>query len=75
MWTEISPTTKITETLEYYIEPAYKDQLEPREMKKIEDVKFFEPCAGSGHILSYAFDVFYKIYEEEGIFPPLKYQS
>ena len=69
LWTEISPTTKITETLEYYIEPAYKDQLEPREMKKIEDVKFFEPCAGSGHILSYAFDVFYKIYEEEGYNP------
>ena len=69
LWTEISPNTKITESLDYYIEPAYKDQLEPREKKKIEDVKFFEPCAGSGHILSYAFDVFYKIYEEEGYNP------
>lgn len=69
LWTEISPNTKITETLDYYIEPAYKDQLEPREKKKIEEIKFFEPCTGSGHILSYAFDVFYKIYEEEGYNP------
>jgi hypothetical protein len=69
LWTEISPNTKIIETLDYYIEPAYKEQLEPREKKKVEEIKFFEPCAGSGHILSYAFDVFYKIYEEEGYNP------
>ena len=36
---------------------------------RIEEIKFFEPCVGSGHILSYAFDVFYRIYEEEGYNP------
>jgi len=66
LWTEINPDTKITSDLEFYIKPAYKEQLKERERKSIEDVKFFEPCAGSGHILSYAFDIFYKIYEEEG---------
>lgn len=69
VWSEINPSTKVIDSLEFYIKPAYKEQLKPREKKSIEDVKFFEPCAGSGHILSYAFDVFYKIYEEQGYNP------
>lgn len=69
VWTEINPKTKITEKLAFYIKPAYKDQLTQREIKSIEDVKFFEPCVGSGHILSYAYDVFYMIYEEQGYNP------
>lgn len=69
LWTEINPETKVISSLEFYIKPAYKEQLEPRATKSIEEVKFFEPCAGSGHILSYAFDVFYKIYEEQGYNP------
>jgi type II restriction/modification system DNA methylase subunit YeeA len=69
LWTEIQPNTKITNDLEFYIKPAYKEQLKPRNKKSVEEIKFFEPCAGSGHILSYAFDVFYKIYEEEGYNP------
>lgn len=69
LWTEISPSTKITETLDFYIKPAYDAKLAEREKKPVEEIKFFEPCVGSGHILSYAFDVFYKIYEEEGYNP------
>jgi type II restriction/modification system DNA methylase subunit YeeA len=69
LWSEMQPNTKITSDLAYYIKPAYKEQLKPRTKKSIEEIKFFEPCAGSGHILSYAFDVFYKIYEEEGYNP------
>jgi type II restriction/modification system DNA methylase subunit YeeA len=69
VWTEINPNTKITEKLAFYIKPAYKDQLNQREIKSIEDIKFFEPCVGSGHILSYAYDVFYMIYEEQGYNP------
>lgn len=69
LWTEIDPNTNITSSLEFYIKPAYLDQLKERESKSIEEVKFFEPCVGSGHILSYAFDVFYKIYEEQGYNP------
>ena len=69
VWSEINPETKVTDSLEYYIKPAYKDQLEQREKKSIEEIKFFEPCVGSGHILSYAFDVFYKMYEQQGYNP------
>lgn len=69
LWSEINPNTRVTSQLKFYIEPAYKEQLPKREYKSIEEIKFFEPCVGSGHILSYAFDVFYKIYEEEGYNP------
>ena len=31
-----------------------------------EDLKFIDPCMGSGHILVYAFDVFMQIYVSEG---------
>lgn len=33
---------------------------------EIEKLKFLDPCCGSGHILVYAFDLFYKIYLENG---------
>ncbi|SDS36076.1 BREX-1 system adenine-specific DNA-methyltransferase PglX [Christiangramia echinicola] len=69
IWTEFDPNTNITSSLEYYIKPDYLEELENRESKSIEEIKFFEPCVGSGHILSYAFDVFYKIYEEQGYNP------
>jgi type II restriction/modification system DNA methylase subunit YeeA len=69
VWSEINPATKVTADLEFYIKPAYLDQVQKREVKSIEDVKFFEPCTGSGHILAYAFDVFYKVYEEQGYNP------
>jgi hypothetical protein len=66
LWSEINPTTTILSKLEFYIKPAYIEQLQPRPKKKLEDIKFFEPCVGSAHILNYAFDVFYLMYEEEG---------
>ena len=67
VWAELNPETKILDSLEYYIKPSYPKQ--ERATKSIEDIKFFEPCVGSGHILSYAFDVFYKMYEEQGYNP------
>lgn len=66
LWSEINPNTTILSKLEYYIKPDYKDQLQNRPKKNIEEIKFFEPCVGSAHILSYAFDVFFLMYEEQG---------
>ena len=67
-WSECYPQTKILSELKFHIKPDYADKLKKREVN-IEDVKFFDPCTGSGHILSYAFDVFYRIYEELGYEP------
>ena len=69
LWAEINPSTAVTNRLEFYIKPSYKEQIQLRTSKGIEEIKFFDPCVGSGHILAYAFDVFYKIYEEQGYSP------
>jgi hypothetical protein len=66
LWSEMNPSTSILRQLEFYITPAYKNQLTPRTIKRLEEIKFFDPCVGSGHILVYAFDVFYLMYEEQG---------
>jgi len=65
-WKESRPYTKILQGLEFYIEPDGENLIPKREIKSPEDITFFDPCVGSAHILCYAFDVFYKIYEEEG---------
>src|SRR5690554_2283541 len=68
VWVEMNPNTNVIKDLEFYITPDYKDTVS-RTQKPIEEIKFFEPCVGSGHILAYAFDVYYKMYEEAGYNP------
>jgi len=68
VWAEMHPETKLVDDLEFYITPDYKDSVK-RADKPIEEIKFFEPCVGSGHILVYAFDLYYKMYEESGYNP------
>ena len=59
----------------YYLDDAeqeenVKNQLEKirseHENTKLEEIKFIDPCMGSGHILCYAFDVFMQIYTSQG---------
>ena len=38
-------------------------------IEKPEDMKICDPACGSGHMLTYAFDLLYAIYEEEGYEP------
>lgn len=45
----------IKDNLEYN-----NEKLEPR------DIKFIDPCCGSGHILVYAFEILYQLYERAG---------
>lgn len=47
------------EEMNYSIDNSYKNV-------KIEDIKFLDPCMGSGHILVYAFEVFMTLYELQG---------
>ncbi len=41
-------------------------EFENTNKKKIEQIKFIDPCCGSGHILVYAFDILYKVYQQLG---------
>ncbi|MDM1347561.1 BREX-1 system adenine-specific DNA-methyltransferase PglX [Myroides marinus] len=68
VWAELKPNAIGLSQLEYYIKPEENNKIN-RTTKSIEEVKFFEPCCGSGHILSYAFDVFYLMYEDAGTNP------
>ena len=65
-WIERNPTSKLADTLEFFVTPKdgqiqYVDEkIDPTELT------FFDPCMGSGHILVYAFDVLMQIYRECG---------
>ncbi|MDB4642821.1 BREX-1 system adenine-specific DNA-methyltransferase PglX [Flavobacteriaceae bacterium] len=66
LWKEARPNTSITGGLEFYIKPNNPELIPLRDLKSIEDITFFDPCVGSAHVLCYAYDIFYKMYEEEG---------
>ena len=72
-WIERNPNSSLKEHLEYYLEEADQDEETQRKLEEIrsenisvEELTFFDPCMGSGHILVYAFDVFFEIYKELG---------
>ena len=55
-------SNEFKKTLKYYDFVKTEDET----MKNISEIKFIDPCCGSGHILVYAFELFYKIYEYNG---------
>lgn len=73
LWLEVNPNSPLKEKMRYYIEPAeqiekVKHELEEIKYKNInlEEITIIDPCCGSGHILVYAFDLLYQMYEESG---------
>ena len=65
-WIERHPESKLAEKLEFFVTPKDGEIKHIDEFVKPEDVKFLDPCMGSGHILVYAFDVLMEIYKESG---------
>ena len=68
LWMLNRPNSKLVERMDYYIrsEHAETDFLR---IERPEDIKVCDPACGSGHMLTYAFDLLYAIYEEEGYDP------
>lgn len=66
-WMTLHPDSLLKEEMPYYI-PTPEGQTDtiPEDIHSASDIKFIDPCMGSGHVLVYAFDLFYKMYEEEG---------
>ena len=54
--------------MDYYIAPV-NQETEFLKISKPEEIKVFDPACGSGHMLTYAFDLLDAIYEEEGYAP------
>ncbi len=52
----------------YYIEPE-QPETDFLKISSPEEIKICDPACGSGHMLTYAFDLLYAIYEEEGYEP------
>jgi type II restriction/modification system DNA methylase subunit YeeA len=65
-WIERNPQSKLQEKLEYFVTPKSGQIQYLNEKVSPEELTFFDPCMGSGHILVYAFDVLMEIYRECG---------
>ncbi|ANB01732.1 BREX-1 system adenine-specific DNA-methyltransferase PglX [Ectothiorhodospira sp. BSL-9] len=68
LWMLNRPNSGLIRKLEYYIPP---DEAETDFLKinSPEELRVCDPACGSGHMLTYAFDLLYAIYEEEGYEP------
>jgi len=65
LWMLNRPNSRLYERMDYYIMPEEKETDFLR-IDSPEEIRFCDPACGSGHILVYAFDLLYAIYEEEG---------
>jgi len=65
LWMLNHPDSKLIEQMDYYIKPnqAETDFLR---VSSPEALKVCDPACGSGHMLTYAFDLLHSIYEEQG---------
>ena len=68
LWMLNRPNSRLIEQMEYYIAPE-QTETDFLRIAKPEDIKICDPACGSGHMLVYAFDLLYAIYEEEGYEP------
>ena len=61
-WVEHSENNISSRNWKYFI----SENIEKKGTANLKEITFIDPCCGSGHILVYAFDIFYKIYSELG---------
>lgn len=65
-WIERNPKSNLSEKLEFFVTPKNGEITYINEPVLPEELKVFDPCCGSGHFLTYAFDVLMQIYSEAG---------
>lgn len=68
LWLLNRPGSRLVEKMDYYIKPE-QTETDFLRIAKPEEIKICDPACGSGHMLTYAFDLLYAIYEEEGVDP------
>jgi hypothetical protein len=69
LWLQNKPTSKLREHMPYYIESPSVKTDDYLKVNSVEEITLLDQACGSGHILVYGFDLFFKIYEEEGYSP------
>ena len=68
LWLLNRPNSNLGEQMDYYIAPV-DEETDFLRVDGPEELKIIDPACGSGHMLTYAFDLLYSIYEEEGYAP------
>ena len=67
LWLALHPDSALRGEMEYYVpdDPEHPTPI-PVGIEKPEDIRVCDPCCGSAHMLVYAFEILYFIYEESG---------
>jgi len=65
LWMLNHPQSRLAAQMEYYIRPE-QQETEFLRIEHPEEIRVCDPACGSGHMLTYAFDLLYAIYEETG---------
>jgi len=68
LWMLNHPQSRLVDQMDYYIAPV-DEETDFLKITKPEQLTVIDPACGSGHMLTYAFDLLYAIYEEEGYTP------
>ncbi|RYP96098.1 BREX-1 system adenine-specific DNA-methyltransferase PglX [Bifidobacterium pseudolongum] len=69
LWMVNHPDCALADSWEYYITPTSDDDTAQLTVSSPEELTVCDPTCGSGHMLTYAFDLLYEIYEDEGYAP------
>ena len=65
LWVLNHPSSRLVEQMDYFIAVA-DEETHFLKIGKPEEITVIDPACGSGHMLTYAFDLLFAIYEEEG---------
>ncbi|AKB28111.1 putative type II restriction enzyme methylase subunit [Methanosarcina siciliae T4/M] len=68
LWMLNRPGSCLVDRMDYYVKPE-QQETDFLKINSPEEIKICDPACGSGHMLVYAFDLLYAIYEEEGYTP------
>jgi hypothetical protein len=68
LWMLNRPNSRLVDQMAYYIAPV-DEETDFLKISGPEGLTVIDPACGSGHMLTYAFDLLYAIYEEEGYSP------
>ncbi len=68
LWMLNRPSSHLVDRMQYYIAPV-DEETDFLKITRPEELKVVDPACGSGHMLTYAFDLLCAIYEEEGYAP------
>ena len=68
LWMLNHPSSDLINQMDYYIAPI-DEETDFLKITTPDELKIIDPACGSGHMLTYAFDLLYVIYEEEGYGP------